>query len=54
MALKEASKELIWLNALFKQINVNNNIKKLFCDNKLAIDLSKNSEYYAKTKYINE
>ena len=53
MDLTEASKELIQLNALFKQINVNNNIKILFCNNKLAIDVSKNSEHCARTKHIN-
>ena len=31
---------------------MNNNIKILFCDNKLAIDLFKNLEYYTRTKYI--
>ena len=54
MTLKEAAKELIWLKALFKQLKPLNSIKAdtLFCDNKSAIDLSKNSEYHARTKHI--
>ena len=38
---------------LFKQINVNNNVKVLFYNNKLIIDLFKNSKYFTRTKYIN-
>jgi len=54
MALKEAAKELVWLKALFKQLKPLNSIiaDTLYCDNKSAIDLSKNPEYHARTKHI--
>ena len=54
MALKEAAKELIWLKALFQQLKLLNSIiaDTLYCDNKSAIDLSKNPEYHARTKHI--
>lgn len=55
MALEEAAKELIWLKALFKQLKPLNSIiaDTLYCDNKSAIDLSKNPKYHARTKHIN-
>jgi len=54
MALKKAAKELIWLKALFQQLKPLNSIiaDTLYCDNKSAIDLSKNPEYHARTKHI--
>ena len=55
MALKKAAKELIWLKLLFKQIPFLNNYKSnlLFYNNKSVINLFKNPEHYACTKYIN-
>ena len=54
MALKEASKELIWLKSFFSQIELlkSYRVDKIYCDNKSAIDLSKNPEHHARTKYI--
>ena len=55
MALKEAVKELLWLKSIFKQIDCLNNkypTDIIYCDNKSAIDLSKNPEHHAKTKHI--
>ena len=54
MALKEATKELIWLKAIFNQIKLLNSYSAdiLHCDNISAIDLSKNPEYHARTKHI--
>ncbi len=54
MTLKKAAKKLIWLKALFKQLKSLNSIfaDTLYCNNKSAIDLSKNPKYYARTKYI--
>ena len=54
IALKNAVQEMFWLQSIFKQLSVLKiyNIKKLYCDNKSAIDLSKNSEYHARTKHI--
>ena len=52
IALKEASKELIWLQSLFNQLNIKYNANLIYCDNKSTIDLSKNSEHYARTKHI--
>ena len=54
MALKEGSKELIWLKAVFNQLEP---LKPyipdiLYSDNMGAIQLSRNPEYYAKTKHI--
>ena len=54
MALKEAAKELIWLKTVFNEIKPLNkyNTDLLYCDNKSAIDLSKNPEHHARTKHI--
>ena len=59
MAIKEAIKEYIYLINIYKQLQISEllNIKNpkfyLFIDNKPAIDLANNLEYYAKIKYIN-
>ena len=53
IVFKEANKELISLNTLFKQINIKNNINILYEYNKLAINLFKNLEYYARYKHSN-
>ena len=54
MALKEGSKELIWLKAVFNQLEPLKPyiLDILYSDNIGAIQLSKNPEYYAKIKYI--
>ena len=46
MALKEASKEFIWLQSLFNKLNIKYNINLIYCNNKSTIDLSKNSIFY--------
>ena len=55
MALKEAAKEQIWLNEVLNELKpIITYIKTglIHCDNKSAIDLSKNPEYYARSKHI--
>ena len=51
MALKEATKELIWLKAVFSQIKLLDDYSAdiIYCNNTSAIDLS---EYHARTKHI--
>ena len=54
MALKEAAKELIWLKAVFNQIEPFKHCSAdvIYCDNMSAIDLCRNPEYHARTKHI--
>ena len=54
MTLKNAVQEMLWLQSIFKQLSILKiyNIKTLYCNNKSAINLSKNLEYHARTKHI--
>ncbi|XP_031358969.1 secreted RxLR effector protein 161-like [Photinus pyralis] len=54
MALAQATKEAIWLRRLLRELQLPNcdDPIKIYCDNKGAIDLSKNSVFHARTKHI--
>ena len=55
IALKEAAKEQVWLNTVLNKLKpIINYIKTglIYCNNKSAIDLSKNPEHHARSKHI--
>ena len=56
MALKEATKEHLWLRTLFNQIpelkDKGYNDYILYTDSQSAIELAKNPEHHARTKHI--
>lgn len=53
-ALASATKEALWLKKFLKELNLptQKDPITIFCDNKGAIDLSKNSIFHARTKHI--
>lgn len=54
IALASASKEAIWLRKFFIELKLPSKHQaiKIFCDNKGAIDLTKNCLFHARTKHI--
>lgn len=54
IALASATKEAIWLRKFLTELNFPSNSQpiKIYCDNKGAIDLTKNSLFHARTKHI--
>ena len=54
MALKEGIKEQIWLESLYKQLDIpqQDGVNTLFSDSQSVIELAKNSEHHARTKHI--
>ena len=53
MAIIHASKEALWLRSLVSQLfDIVLEPTTLFSDNKLAIELMKDHQYHARTKYI--
>ena len=55
LSLSAATQEALWLNRLAQELLIVEKGKPLliYCDNKGAIDLSKNSKFRARTKHIN-
>lgn len=53
MAVVEASKEVVWLVGLVKELDIEQGEVQLYCDSHSAIDLAKNQRYHARTKHIN-
>lgn len=54
LSLSAATQEAIWLRRLSMQLLIKEDAAlQIFCDNKGAIDLSKNSKFSARTKHIN-
>lgn len=53
VALTEAIKEGIWFKGLLKDYEINTKRVKIYCDNYNVIHLSKNQQFYNKTKHIN-
>ena len=53
MALSAATKEAIWMNKVVKELGLSP-IKPvlLYCDNRGAVNLTKNSVYHGRTKHI--
>lgn len=55
MALSHATKEALWLQQLFEELKLNEIASKpitICCDNKGALELSKNNVYHGRTKHI--
>ena len=53
MALKEAVKELLWLQYVLKQLDKRDfSGKMLYTDSQSAIALAKNPEHHARTKHV--
>jgi hypothetical protein len=53
MALKEAVKELLWLQYVLKQLDKRDfSGKMLYTDSQSAIALTKNPEHHARTKHV--
>jgi Reverse transcriptase (RNA-dependent DNA polymerase)/Integrase core domain/GAG-pre-integrase domain len=53
IAVTHASKEALWLRSLVQQLfNIKLDATTLFCDNKSAIELTKDHQYHARTKHI--
>ena len=48
----EVGKDVIWLKGVFQELGLYLIEYIVYCDNQNAIDLSKNSLYHARTKYI--
>nr|GEW91740.1 hypothetical protein [Tanacetum cinerariifolium] len=53
MALTEAVKEVIWLRGLLEELGVKLNTVAVNCDNHGTIHLSRNHDFYERTKHIN-
>ena len=52
MALAHATQEALWLRTVKEELQLGSDPISIFCDNKSAIDLTKNSMYHARTKHI--
>ena len=54
MALKEGIKEQIWLEYLYKQLDIprQNEQTTLYSDSQSAIELARNPEHHTRTKHI--
>ena len=52
IAATEVSKDMIWLKRFLQELDLNQMEYIFYCDSQSAIDLSKNSMYHARTKYI--
>ena len=52
IAATEAGKEMIWLKRFLQELDLNQMEYIVYCDSQSAIDLSKNSMYHTRTKYI--
>ena len=52
MAVVEASKEVVWLVGLVKELSIEQGGVQLHYDSQNAIDLAKNQVYHATTKHI--
>jgi len=52
MAMTEAMKEVIWLQGLFDDLGIDQDMLKINCDSMSAINLTKNQVYHAGTKHI--
>ena len=52
VAITEASKEMIWLQNLLKELGREQSCSVLFCDSQSAIHLAKNPMFHARTKHI--
>ena len=50
IAATEASEEMIWLKRFLQELCLNQMEYIVYCDSQSAIDSSKNSIYYARTK----
>jgi len=47
-----AMKETIWLQGLLDDLKINHDLLKINCDSMIAIYLTKNQVYHARSKYI--
>ncbi|KAK9054827.1 hypothetical protein SSX86_025906 [Deinandra increscens subsp. villosa] len=52
IALTEAIKEAIWLKGFVSELGFNVKCSEVYCDSQGAVQLSKNSVFYDKTKHI--
>ena len=52
MAIAEASKEVMWLAGLVKELGIQQGGVQLHCDSRSAIFLAKNQVYHVWTKHI--
>ena len=52
IAATEAGKEMILLKRFLQDLGLNQMEYIVYCDSQSAIDLSKNSMYHVRTKYI--
>ena len=52
IAITEGAKELLWIKEFIKDIDFEQSILFLFCDNQSAIYLTKHSTFHSKSKHI--
>ncbi len=52
VALTEASKEMVWLQGLMKELGMEQGDAKLYSDSQSAIHLAKNAAFHSRTKHI--
>ena len=45
-------KEAIWLQGIFRELGLGDQVLKVFCDSQSTIHLSKNSVFHERTKHI--
>ena len=52
IAATKAGKEIVWIKAFFKELDLRQDEYVVYCDSQSAIDLSKNATYHSRTKHI--
>jgi len=52
MAMMEAMKETIWLQGLFDDLGIDQDLLKINCDSMSTIYLTNNQNYHVRTKHI--
>lgn len=52
MSLSQAAREALWIQKLFKDLNIEVKILKIYCDNSGAVSLASNPQIHQRTKHI--
>ena len=52
MAVVEAGKEIIWMKDFIRELGIQQEEYRLYCDSQSAIHLAKNAAYHSRTKHI--
>ncbi|KAG9446279.1 hypothetical protein H6P81_012407 [Aristolochia fimbriata] len=52
MAVTEAIKEAIWLQGLFRELSIRNEVTMIYCDSQSSIHLTKDQMHHERTKHI--